>query len=81
MDLHLVPISGKVLIPADTPETAETIAQEIAESLRVELETIMKAENRAALSGTIRAGKPTAMPICSTTLERMTQQLEIPTDD
>ena len=78
MDLHEVKLSGTVLIPADNPETADTIAGEIAEQLRVDLETTIKAENCAALAATIRAGKSKAMPICATTLERMTRQMEIP---
>lgn len=80
MDLHEVKLTGTVMIPADNPETAETIGSEIAEHMRVELEKVIKAENCSALAGTIRAGKPKAMPICSTTLERMTRQLELPSD-
>ncbi len=78
MDLHLVSITGKVLIPADDPETANAIAAQIGESLRIELESMMGAENRAALSGTVTVGKATQMPLCTATLERMTQQLEMP---
>lgn len=80
MELFLVPISGKVLIPADNSEAAQAAAEQIAESLRIELESMMGAENRAALSGTIKVGRAGEMPICRRTLERMTQQLEIPAE-
>ncbi len=77
MDLHLVPIGGQVLIPADNVEAAQVVADAIAESLQMELDSMKKAENRSMLAGTIRFGRVRGMPICATTLERMTQQTEM----
>jgi hypothetical protein len=78
MDIHLGTMSVKVLIPAENAEDAKVILQQMAESLNIELQSMSKAENRASLAGEVRAGSVNGMPICNTTLERMTAQMEMP---
>ncbi len=78
MDLHLATIGGHILIPAANAEAAQVVVDAIAESLRMELDSMKKSENRATLTGTVTIGPVKGLgPMCATTLERITRQTEL----
>lgn len=79
MNVYTVPISGQLVIPAETSDEARDVAVAIADSLGVELFKIIRSENRAALGGRISVGRPSGeMEVCTKTLDRMQSQLSIP---
>lgn len=80
MDLHEAKITGMVMIPAENHDAAVTIAAEIQEHMRVDLDKTIKADNCAALSARIAVGRPKSNSLCTATLERMTVQQTIPAD-
>lgn len=80
MKLYSFPISGRLLVPANSDDEAKAVAADNAERLQVLFEECMeKSKGDGALAGGVNVGSnPQVYRVDKRTAERMAAQLEMP---